>query len=370
MTMATTMMAARADRGQTQLALQSVPVPEPGPDDVLIRVASAGLAPGMMKLLQRGRFHHLPTTPGHELAGTVVALGASAPRSLLGQRVRVHPMLTCGQCRFCLSDREQMCAQAAMLGHAAMGSGPMPLYEKYHAGGLAEFARAPARLVDVLPDNVSFDVGAKVHDLANAVRALKCANLSGDGRLVITAATGTMGTASIKLARFHGARELVLVGRAKARVEMLRPLAGDLPVQTIALEELGADWERTDGLAQALRAAMPEGADAVLDFLPGGAGSAQSVAALVDGGSYVHMGGSDAVLPFPLRHLMHHCWRIVGTRSCTRADARSVLDLLGSGVLQVDELITHRFPLSEVNRALEATASRDEPMWMTVVHPH
>jgi threonine dehydrogenase-like Zn-dependent dehydrogenase len=364
-----TMRAARADRGRSTLALETIPVPELGAEDVLVKVASAGLAPGMMKLLQRGRFHHLPTTPGHELAGTVVEVGRSAPSSLLGRRVRVHPMLTCGECEFCQADREQLCAQAAMLGHAAMGTGPMPLYEKYHAGGLAEYARAPARLVDVLPDNVSFDVGAKVHDLANAVRALKCTNLSGRGRLAITAATGTMGTASIKLARFHGARELVLVGRSQERLEQLRFLAGDLPVQIVALEALDADWEQADGLTKALRSAMPGGVDAVLDFFPTGNGSAQCVAALTDGGTYVHMGGNDVILPFPVRHLMHHCWRIVGTRSCTRSDSQAVLDLLGSGALQVDELITHRFALSEVNQALEATASRHEPMWMTVVHP-
>lgn len=364
-----TMRAARADRGRPALAVETIAVPALDAGDVLIKVASAGLAPGMMKLLQRGRFHHLPTTPGHELAGTVVEVGSAAPASLLGQRVRVHPMLTCGECEFCRTDREQMCVQAAMLGHAAMGTGPMPLYEKYHAGGLAEYARAPARLVDVLPDNVSFDVGAKVHDLANAVRALKCTNLSGRGRLAITAATGTMGTASIKLARFYGARELVLVARSQERLEQIRSLAGDLPVQLVALESLDAGWEQADGLTNALRAAVPGGVDAVLDFFPSGNGSAQCVAALTDGGTYVHMGGNDVILPFPVRHLMHHCWRIVGTRSCTRSDSHAVLELLGSGALRVDELITHRFALSEVNQALEATASRHEPMWMTVVHP-
>jgi threonine dehydrogenase-like Zn-dependent dehydrogenase len=364
-----TMTAARAHRGRPGLALERIAVPRPGPGEVLVRVAAAGIAPGMMKLLERGRFRHLPTTPGHEVAGTVVAAGSEDAAAWMGRRVRVHPMLTCGECVYCRTDREQMCADAAMLGHAAMGNGPMPLYARYHDGGLADYVVAPASLVDPLPDNVSFEVGAKVHDLANAVRALQCAALPESGRLVITAATGTMGTASIKLARFFGAKQLVLVGRSAERLAAVRRLAGSLPVRTVALDELAAGWESGEGLATRLRDLLPQGADAVLDFLPGGPASAQVVSALASGGSFVHMGGSDLQLPFPLRVLMHNCWRIVGTRSCTRSDGRAVLDLLARAELQVDELITHRFSLADIATALAATGSREEPMWMTVVHP-
>ncbi|OVZ64910.1 theronine dehydrogenase [Pigmentiphaga sp. NML080357] len=365
----TTMLAARAHRGATELSLERLPVPEPGPEDVVVKVMSAGIAPGMMKLLERGRFKHLPSTPGHEIAGVVVAAGAQAAGALVGRRVRVHPMLSCGQCVYCRTDRQQLCAETGMIGHAAFGTGKMELYARYHEGGLAEYARVPAWLVDVLPDNVNFDVGAKVHDLANAVRALKCAAIPEPGRLVITAATGTMGTASIKLARFYGARQLVLVARSRERLEALRPLAGDLPVELLALEELEADWADNQGLTRRLRELLPDGADAVLDYFPGGPGTVQAVRALALGGTLVHMGGSTAPLAMPIAEIMQKCWRIVGTRACTRSDTDAVLELLGSGRLGADELITHHFPLAEVNRALQVMLDRSEPIWMAVVHP-
>lgn len=256
-----------------------------------------------------------------------------------------------------------------MIGHAAFGSGKMELYARYHNGGLAEFARAPAWLVDALPDNVNFDVGAKVHDLANAVRAFKCAAIREPGRLVITAATGTMGTASIKLARFYGARQLVLVARSRQRLEALRPLAGNLPVELLALDELGADWADNQGLTRRLREMLPEGADAILDFFPGGPGTVQAVRALALGGTLVHMGGSTAPVAIPIAEIMQKCWRIVGTRACTRSDTEDVLELLRSGRLIVDDLITHHFPLAEVNRAMQVMLDRTEPIWMAVVHP-
>ncbi|MFC7514600.1 alcohol dehydrogenase catalytic domain-containing protein [Herbaspirillum sp. GCM10030257] len=366
----TVMIAARAYQSSNRLQLETIPVPEPGPHDVLVKVAAAGIAPGMMRLLENGRFKHLPTTPGHEIAGTVSAIGAQVEGVMLGQRVRVHPILACGRCEYCMSDREQMCAETAMMGHAAFGRGPMPLYERYHDGGLAEYVRVPARLVDVLPDHVSFAVGAKVHDLANAVRALKCAALPAtSGRLVITAPTGTMGTATIKLAKFYGARELVLVGRSAERLESLRQLAGGLPVQIVAFDTLAAGWESTQGLTSRINEILPMGADAVIDYLPEGPGTAQACAAMAIGGTLVHMGGNHSSLPFPIRVIMHNCWRIVGTRSCTRSDTSAVLDLLKSGELAAEDLITHRFALAQINEALAATGSRREPMWMTVVHP-
>ncbi|WP_432181633.1 alcohol dehydrogenase catalytic domain-containing protein [Streptomyces sp. NBC_00063] len=363
------MLAARALKGSSAVHLNKIAIPEPGPQDILVKVASAGLAPGMMTLLAQGAFRHLPTTLGHEAAGTVVAVGSEAPADLAGARVRVHANLNCGACVYCRSERDMLCPQQSMIGHAAFGDVPMPLYEAYHDGALAEYVRVPHWLVDPLPDSVSFDVGAKVHDLANAVRALKCARLPLGGTLVVTAATGTMGTATIKLASHFGVARLILVGRRAERLQAVRHLAGGLPTETVALEDLPRDWATDHGLTRALRAVAPEGADAVLDYVPDGPASVQALAALRPGGTLVHMGANRSPLLMPLAAIMVNCWNVVGTRSCTRTDAQEVLTLLADGALTADELITHRFPLAEVEAAVAAMQSRTEPMWMAVVNP-
>ncbi|PWW60279.1 alcohol dehydrogenase catalytic domain-containing protein [Actinokineospora spheciospongiae] len=364
----TTMLAARAHRDADTIALERIPVPEPGPLDVVVRVAAAGLAPGMMRLLRSGAFKHLPTTLGHEAAGTVAAVGAGVTGTAVGDRVRVHPNLNCRDCPYCRTDRDMMCAQQAMIGHAAFGDAPMPLYDEYHDGGLAEYLRVPHWLVDPLPDRVNFDVGAKVHDLANAVRALKCADLPLGSTLVVTAATGTMGTATTKLAEHFGVSRLVLVGRDAERLHAVRSLAGRVATEVIALDDL-PDWAGTGGLTRRLREVTPAGAHAVLDFIPDGPATGQAVAALATGGTLVHMGANRTALALPPAALMVNCWRFVGTRACTRTDAREVLRLLGTGALDVDELITQRFALADAPTAVEAMRRREHPMWMTVVHP-
>lgn len=81
------------------------------------------------------------------------------------------------------------------------------------------------------------------------------------------------------------------------------------------------------------------------------------------------MGGNSTPLPQSPLALMMNMWRFIGTRACTRNDALEVLRLLETGVLTADELITHRFPLSDALGAVDAMQRRDESMWMTVVNP-
>jgi threonine dehydrogenase-like Zn-dependent dehydrogenase len=349
--------------------VEKIAVPQPSPIDVIVKVASAGLAPGMINLLRMGAFKHLPTTLGHEAAGTVAAVGGDVDGIAVGDRVRVHPNLNCRSCVYCGSDRDMMCAQQAMIGHAAFSAEPMPLYDEYHDGGLAEYLRVPHWLIDPLPDSVSFDVGAKVHDLANALRALKCAALPVSSTLIITAATGTMGTATIKLAPHFGVAKLILVGRSRERLQHAESLTGQIPTEVVALEELSEDWPNTGGLTQAIRSLAPRGADAVIDYIPGGPATGQSMGALATGGALVHMGANPSPLPLPAIAMMANCWRFIGTRACTRTDATQILALLRSGLLDAEDLITQRFALTDAVEAIDAMQQRNSPMWMTVVHP-
>ncbi|MGV2985049.1 zinc-dependent alcohol dehydrogenase [Microbacterium sp. AGC85] len=342
-------------------------VPEPAADEVLVKVVAAGISPMILKLLRLGRFGQLPTVIGHEAAGVVVKSGGAASEPLIGRRVRVHPMLSCRSCEYCLTDREQMCAQTAMIGAAAHGSGPNPGYERYHDGGLAEYVRVPIWLIDEIPDHVSFEVAAKLHDLANAYRALRTASIPVGGTLVITAATGAMATASLLLAPHLGVGRVILVGRSAERLRAVAGLPVRIPIDSIAFDELPDDWEQSGALTRRLRELAPDGPHAVVDFLTAGAGATQALQSLRMGGSLVHMGGGQAPIDVPLRILMNSMWSVIGSRACTRADVAAVLRLMESGALDAEALITHRWPLAEADRAFATLEARAEPIWMGVV---
>jgi threonine dehydrogenase-like Zn-dependent dehydrogenase len=363
----TKMVVLRANEGEVRARLEETDVPDVGDQDVLIKVISAGLAPGMITLLEMGRLKPLPMTLGHEAAGTVAAVGNAVTAFKIGDRVRLHPTMSCERCIYCATDRQQMCDRAAMIGFAAFGS-PVDAYQRYRHGGLADFIRVPQSQVDHLPSNVSFDVGAKLHDLANAMRCLKAAELPASATVVVLAPTGTMGTATIKLARHFGVSRLVLVGRRTERLEALRKLT-EIKTDIVAVDQLGEDWVKSKALARNMALLLPRGANAVIDYVPHGTDFWQALSGLAVGGSFVHMGGNTSAFPLPMIAVLQNCWKIVGTRNHSRSDVRQVLDLLANDRLHADDLITHKFPLANVEAAIAAFRSREKPIWMGVVNP-
>ena len=352
------------EQEQTSFVIGEVPDPAPGATDVVVRVSTAGLAPGIFNLMRMGAIPLYPTIVGHEIAGTVVEVGPAADPGLVGKRVRVHPLLSCGRCEYCTSDREMLCSAHSMIGHAVFGPDAMNLYSRYHNGGLAELVVVPQTHVDELPEQIGFDLGAKVHDFAMAVRALTLASLPPAGTLVVTAATGAMGTATILLAREFGVARIIAVGRDDARLEAVRQLDPERVTPLVLADDMPPE-----AVVAAARAVDPAGAHAVIDYLPEGAGLVKLFGGIRAGGRIVHMGMNRAPFAIPQIAVAVNCISFVGTRSCTRHDAIAALRILGQDPERYGQLVTHRFPLGEANQARELLQSRSEPLWMLVVNP-
>jgi threonine dehydrogenase-like Zn-dependent dehydrogenase len=363
------MFALRACDGDTNAQLKSIDIPALKSQDVLVKVVSAGLAPGLFNVLGKGLYKSLPMTLGQEAAGVVAAVGEGVSSISVGDRVRLHPNLACRSCKSCHGGLDQMCPEIGLMGFVPLGSGPMPLYEEYRNGALAEYVRTPYWLIDKLPQNVSFDVGAKVHMLANALSALKAAFLKPGATVLIAAATGGMATATLKLATFFPISRIILLGRSAERLQAVQSLT-TLPTDIVAIEELEEDWQSTGGLVRQIKSLAPLGVEAILDYVPGGGQDLwQMMGALQVGGTLVHVGANMSVLPLPLAAIMAKGWRIVGVRANSREDAAQVLEFLAAGHLQVDDLITHRFPLHRADQAVSTFRSRIDPIWMAVINP-
>ena len=233
---------------------------------------------------------------------------------------------------------------------------------------MADYVRAPAANVDVLPDNISFDVGAKVHDLANAVRAFRNCDLPVGSTVLITAATGAMGTSCIKLAPYFGVSRLILVGRHHERLEAVTKLTS-VQCDLIGLDTLGDDLVESRALGRRVRQLVPSGVDAIIDYSPVGVDLWQVMDGLALNGTFIPMGGNWSVLPIPARVVALNCWRVYGTRNHSRGDSRTVMELLQKGGLNVDELITHEFSLQDIESAIAQLKDRSRPSWMLTVRP-
>lgn len=361
-----TMLAYRGFEGEPIPRLVEIEIPEVGDGDVLVKIVSAGLTYGTFTLQRAGLLKPMPMTLGHEGAGIVEAVGRNVRSVKSGDRVRIHPTLTCGRCRHCLTDRDQMCWGSAMMGFVSFGA-TVPEYPHYHNGYMAEYAVAPERQIDRLPDHLSFDAGAKLHYAANAMRTLKVAELPPGGTLGILGATGSMGVVTIKLAPVFGVSRMVLVGRSTQRLREAAALSS-IPVEIVSTETMGENWAETGALPHRMAEVVPDGLDALIDYLPDGGPMVQAAIGLATGGTFVNMGGGPQPFPFSMRALVGKCFKVVGTRNHSRLDAKEVLRLMDIGTLSIDDLITHRSPLADVEAAVGRLTSRDETVWMSVVN--
>jgi len=225
------------------LRLRELPVPQPGPDDVLVKVKAAGIC--------RSDAHYragtsviasLPVTLGHEIAGVAEKTGQSVKHIVAGDRVCVHYLATCGACHFCSAGREQFCATGQMIG-------------KHRDGGYAQWSLVPARSVFVLPGEIPFEAAAiMMCSSATSLHALNKARLQ-PGESVAIFGFGGLGFSALQLAKARGACEVYAVEINPAKLKTAADF-GAIPV----------DASQGDPVRQILQLTKGRGADVSLEF--------------------------------------------------------------------------------------------------------
>jgi len=192
-------------RGVGELAVCTLPVPAPGPRDVLIRTLAATICTSDLHDLARNPFGiALPRVLGHEAAGVVVACGAEVCEFAPGMRVAAHPVVLCGACAECAHGFGHLCARMGHLGHDRDGT-------------FAEYFIQRADRVRRLPDQVPATVGALLEPVAVCLQAIARAGAV-DGRKVLVAGDGPFGNIIARLAVGQGARRVMVAGREPFRL--------------------------------------------------------------------------------------------------------------------------------------------------------
>ena len=302
--------------GQPLRALD-VPRPTPGPGQLLLEVDACALCRTDLHVVD-GELADpaLPLVPGHQIVGRVAGRGEGAGDFAPGDRVGV-PWLgwTCGECRYCRSERENLCARARFTGYQL-------------DGGFAEYAVADARFCFPLPDGYPDRQAAP----------LLCAGLIGHRALAMTGDAERVG-----LYGFGAAAHIVIqVARWQGRRVFAFTRAGDSDAQGFA-RELGAEWAG-DALGPA-----PEELDAAIIFAPAGELVPAALGAVARGGSVVCAGIHMSDIPgFPYELLWGE--RVLrSVANLTRRDAREFLELAPRVPVRT-EVEVH--PLHQANEAL------------------
>jgi len=296
-----------------------VPVPAPGPEQVLIKVHACGLCRTDLHIVD-GELKEpvLPLIPGHQIVGTVVAAGERAGQFTAGDRVGV-PWLgsTCNRCRYCLSGRENLCDNARFTGYQING-------------GYAEYTVADHRFCFPVPEGYP--------DLQAA--PLLCAGLIGYRSLVMTGEAGRLG-----IYGFGAAAHIVAqVARHQGRQVYAFTRPGDVEAQRFA-RDMGAVWAGNSWEAP------PEELDAAIIFAPDGALLPAALRATAKGGVVVCGGIHMSDIPaFPYEILWGE--RVVrSVANLTRRDGEEFLKLAPKIPVHTE---VRPFPLNAANEAIDA----------------
>ncbi|HUI43660.1 MAG TPA: alcohol dehydrogenase catalytic domain-containing protein [Terriglobia bacterium] len=331
--------------GVRQLAIRDAPEPQlANADDVLLRIDAVGVCGSDLHYYTTGRIGfqvlNFPETVGHECAGTVLAAGPAVRGLRVGQRVAIDPLIACGQCDQCLAGREHTCRRQMFLG--CPGQAP---------GALAERLVMPARCCYPVPDSVTAEQAAMVEPFSVALHSRNQARLGPGAKLAI------LGSGPIGLA-------VLLACRAAKDGSSYRVYATDLVEERLqAAAQAGADWTgnpRREDVVRAMIQSAQLGLDAVFECAGQQETLDQAVELLKPGGTLVMVGIPELDrVSFDPHALRRHELEIRNVRRQNRCVARAV-EMVATGAVNVDSLITHRFNLSETQRAFDLVAARGE----------
>ncbi|HEU4490985.1 MAG TPA: alcohol dehydrogenase catalytic domain-containing protein [Jiangellales bacterium] len=332
--------------------VREVPDPDPSGDGVVVRVEASGLC--------RSDWHawaghdpgvRLPHVPGHELAGTVHAVGERVRRWRPGDRVTVPFVCGCGSCELCRAGEQQVCPHQTQPGFT-------------HWGSFAELVALDAADVNLvgLPGDLAADAAAGLGcRVATAFRAVLDRGRARPGEWVAVHGCGGVGLSAVMIAVAAGAR-VVAVDVARAALD----LAGRLGAETVV------DASTTPRTAEAVRDATGGGAHVSLDAVGSPAAAAASVAGLRPRGRHVQVGllpVGGGRPPLPMHLVVAHELELLGSHGMPAHDYPRLLAMVAAGRLRPDLLVTTRLGLREAGPALASLDTPGHPAGISVVDP-
>ncbi len=319
------------------------PIPQPKSSEILVKTESCGVC--VADTMEWYLTPRAPLTLGHEPAGIIEEVGADIKNFKKGDRVFVHHHVPCLVCEHCRRGNFTMCAN----------------YRKTHVqpGGFSEYFIASgehaAKDTLLLPENVSFEAGTLVEPLACVIHAIRKAGIEA-GDSVALIGTGAMGLMFIQCLLYWGVRKLVVYEVLDWRIRKAKEFGA--PYVLVPDKDPEKEAARLKDLFHS------DGADKV--FI-----AAKDISAMNLGMRLANKGGTvvffatpkpeESVPLFP-SYIFFNEITLTSTYSADHLDTRMALDLIASGDVSAEKLISHRYALENLSEAILQTVSRNESL--------
>lgn len=322
------------------LRLHERAVPQPAEGEVLAQVSVALTCGTDIKTFERGHARlKLPGRLGHEWSGRVVAVGPEVSKFSVGDRIAATPTAPCGDCAYCVRGEENLC---------------LHLLEATAFGAYGEYLLIPRHIVKrnafKVPAAVPDERAALLEPLACVLHGAGLVPARGD-RAVVVLGDGPIGLLFVQLLRMREVDSLILIGRHEARLEKAREMGADVAVNGRTSDPATAVRTLTDGL----------GADVVIECVGRPSAWEEALGLVRRGGHVLFFGGCEAgtTVEFGTERLHYDELTVRGGFHYTPEAVQRAWDLVCSGALALEALITHRMPLERLPEAFDLIRRRE-----------
>ena len=366
-----TMLAARLHAVGDPMRIDVVPMPHPGPSDILVAVKACGVVPNLPNVLANWEtwFPHqplpkLPATFGLDAAGVVAAVGSRVHDIEVGERVYINPLRGCGSCKACRTGRITCCRLGIFQGYFGFTSHAQTLFGDYPHGGLGQYQTAPESAVIKLPSTMPFDLAARMGYLGTSYSALCKSRIRPGETLLINGISGTLGVGAVAFALAAGVTRILGTGRDQGLLDRVKALAPSrIEVFSTTTGSIEA-WSRS--------LTGEEGVDVVIDAVGAGAppaGTLDAMKSLGRGGRMVIIGGVSALVPVDVKWMMDNSIQLIGSLWFSTAEGQEIADMAGAGTLDLSIFQPKVFPLAQVNALISHIGDREGGFTNFVIAP-
>ena len=314
--------------------IEKMPIPDINDDEMLVKVKACGICGS--DVMEWYRLKKAPRVLGHEMAGDVVKIGKNVKKFKLKDRIFVSHHVPCNTCDFCLNDKHTLCKTL----HST----------NFYPGGFSEYLRVPKINVETgvfkLPDEMDYDQAAFIEPLACVVRGMRIAEMK-EGLSVLVLGSGVAGLLNIKLAKAMGASKVIATDIDDFRLKTAQKMGADIVFD--ARKNVAGEVKKNN-----------DGRLADLVILCAGVPSAakQAMESVENGGTILFFAPTEPGVKvcFPLFDLWNKQVKMVSTYAGAPNDLKEAIDLIKTKKVEVKDLITHRFPLTEVAKGFKLAA--------------
>ena len=358
------MMKAVVLKAYDELGVVEMPVPQPGPGEVLCKIKAVAICGSDPKMID-GHYANVEWPPyfpfvmGHEWAGQVVALGEGVNEFKIGDRVAGEAHHGCGNCDNCKAGHYTVCLNYGKDGHDGGIDKNHRHYGFFWQGANAEYNVYKVGVLSHVADNVSYEVASLCDTAGVAMHGIELAGITPGGTTVVMG-PGPIGLCALREAKALGAGRVIMIGRGR-KLEIAKRMGADVCI----------DFEKEDPVAKVLELTNGVGADEIMEC--SGANDSPYKACMM-----VKKTGAIALIanyredleqtPLPLNTIVFNEIKIYGSKA-NPGVSKKVLNFFAKGDIDGEELITHTFPLEQYETAVDVFQNRKDNCMKVVICP-